>query len=140
MQGAKSMWFDIDQRSEVPIYQQLADGVKKAIAKGILRSGDKLPSVRKLSAQITINPHTIAKSYQELEREGVIETRRGRGTFVASRDDQIKHQEKRKIIDEMVDKILVEAYYMQINADELLDLIEQRVRNWYRQKEEHRGE
>jgi GntR family transcriptional regulator len=134
------MWFDIDLRADTPIYQQLVEGVKKAVATGILQAGDKLPSVRELSTQITINPHTIAKAYQELEREGIIETRRGRGTFVASRENQINQEEKRKLIDKMVDKILIEAFYMGIDEDELLSLIERRVRGWYRQKEEQISE
>ncbi|CEO88169.1 GntR family transcriptional regulator [Syntrophaceticus schinkii] len=92
------MWFDIDQRSSTPIYQQLVEGVKQAVARGILIQGEKLPSVRELAARITINPNTIAKAYQELEREGVIETLRGRGTFVAVQEIKASEGEKKRVI------------------------------------------
>jgi len=75
------LWFDVNPRSDVPIYQQLVDGVKEAVARGILAPGDKLPSVRELAGRIAINPNTIAKAYQEMEREGIIETLRGGGAL-----------------------------------------------------------
>lgn len=125
------MWFNVDQRSSTPIYQQLVEGVKEAVARGVLASGDKLPSVRELAAQITINPNTIAKAYQELEREGIIETLRGRGTFVAARGTQVNREGKKKMIKGMLEKILVEAYYMQVDEAELLALLEETVRKWY---------
>lgn len=128
------MWFNIDSRSQVPIYQQLTEGVKKAVAKGVLQPGEKLPSVRELSVRITVNPNTIAKAYQELEREGIIETLRGRGTFVASRDTVKNEETKRQIVKEMLDKILVEAFYMGMEERELLALIKEEVYRWYGQK------
>lgn len=129
------MWFDVDPRSSVAIYQQLVAGVKEAVARGILETGEKLPSVRELAAQVTINPNTIAKAYQELEREGIIETLRGRGTFVAARKSQKNLEEKEKAIKSMLEKILVEAYYLQFDEKTLLALMEKTVRDWYRDRE-----
>jgi GntR family transcriptional regulator len=129
------LWFDVDPRSEVPIYQQLVDGVKAAVARGILHPGDKLPSVRELAGRIAINPNTIAKAYQELEREGIIETLRGRGTFVAEVQARaIDREEKKKRMREMLEKVLVEAYYLQMEEDEVLSLMEEIVRQWYRER------
>jgi len=129
------MWFDVDPRSSVAIYRQLVDGVKEAVARGILETGEKLPSVRELAAQVTINPNTIAKAYQELEREGIIETLRGRGTFVAARKSQKNLEEKEKAIKSMLEKIMVEAYYLQLDEKTLLALMEKTVQNWYRNRE-----
>jgi len=128
------MWFDVNQRSSVPIYQQLVEGVKEAVAKGFLVAGDKLPSVRELAAQITINPNTIAKAYQELEREGIIESLRGRGTYVAARSHQVSLEEKKKMIKGMLEKILIEAFYLQLGEEELIALMEETVRDWYQER------
>lgn len=127
------MWFDIDQRSSVPIYQQLVEGVKEAVARGVLAVGEKLPSVRELAARTAVNPNTIAKAYQELEREGIIETFRGRGTFVAARKIQVDGEEKKRVIREMLRRVLVEAYYLDLSQEELLSLLEEAVREWYRE-------
>lgn len=129
------MWFDVDPRSSVAIYRQLVAGVKEAVARGVLETGEKLPSVRELAAQVTINPNTIAKAYQELEREGIIETLRGRGTFVAACKQQTNLEEKEKAIKAMLEKILVEAYYLRFDEKTLLGLMEKTVRDWYRNRE-----
>ncbi|AFV12886.1 HTH-type transcriptional repressor YtrA [Thermacetogenium phaeum DSM 12270] len=130
----KELWFDIDQRSSIPIYQQLVDKIKEAVARGILSTGEKLPSVRELAARIAINPNTIAKAYQELEREGVIETLRGRGTFVALWKSRVNEEAKRRVIREMTEKMLVEAFYLGLPREELLEIIEETVREWYRER------
>lgn len=75
--------FNIDLKSSTPIYEQIVNQVKEAILKGYLKKGDPLPSVRKLSVMLDVNPNTIAKAYRELEQNQVIVTLRGRGTFIA---------------------------------------------------------
>ena len=72
----------VDPRSSTPIYEQIELGIKELILKGALKAGEKLPSVREMSSILTINPNTISKAYGELEREGIIETLRGKGTFI----------------------------------------------------------
>jgi GntR family transcriptional regulator len=129
------LWFDVNPRSDVPIYQQLVDGVKKAVARGILAPGDKLPSVRELAGRIAINPNTIAKAYQEMEREGIIETLRGRGSFIAEvQARSIDREEKKRRMREMLEKVLVEAYYMQMEEEEVLAMVEEIIREWYRER------
>jgi len=119
----------------VPIYQQLVNGVKKAVARGILAPGDKLPSVRELAGRIAINPNTIAKAYQEMEREGIIETLRGRGSFIAEvQARSIDREEKKRRMREMLEKVLVEAYYMQMEEEEVLAMVEEIIREWYRER------
>ncbi|ADL49844.1 GntR family transcriptional regulator [Clostridium cellulovorans] len=116
---------NIDPRSSTPIYQQIIDGIKENILKGIVEPGDKLPSVRELSAIITTNPNTISKAYSELEREKVIETIRGRGTFV-SREYKPKIQEDKVImLKEAIKKIVLEAQYMGITKEELEKMLEE---------------
>lgn len=74
----------IDDISPVPVYAQLTEQLLAAVARGAIRRGEQLPSVRDVAAALGINPNTVNRAYVELEREGVLETRRGRGTFVAS--------------------------------------------------------
>lgn len=74
----------IDDVSPVPVYAQLCEQLMAAVARGSIRRGEQLPSVRDVAATLGINPNTVNRAYAELEREGVLETRRGRGTFVAA--------------------------------------------------------
>lgn len=74
----------------LPIYLQIVNQVKRAVASGVLVPGDRLPTVRQLAVDLTINPNTVAKAYQELEREGVISTVPGRGTFVGQKKNSPK--------------------------------------------------
>jgi GntR family transcriptional regulator len=74
----------VDDVSPVPVYAQLCEQLMAAVARGSLRRGEQLPSVRDVAATLGINPNTVNRAYAELEREGVVETRRGRGTFVAA--------------------------------------------------------
>ena len=75
----------VDSRSHVPIYLQIADGIREAVAAGIYRPGDPLPSLRALALDVQVNPNTVQKAYDELAREGLIYAQRGRGLFVAER-------------------------------------------------------
>jgi GntR family transcriptional regulator len=73
--------------SPVPLHAQIAEGIRLAIANGQLKSGDQLPPVRQLSVDLRVNSNTVARVYADLERAGVLETRRGRGTFVRPRSE-----------------------------------------------------
>src|SRR3954451_1348910 len=76
--------FHLDQRSGVATYLQIAQQVREALRLGVLDVGDQLPTVREVVAELAINPNTVAKAYRELEREGLVVARQGRGTFIAS--------------------------------------------------------
>ena len=76
--------FRLDVRSGVPTYLQLVQQVKQALRLGILQPGDQLPTVKEVVAQLAINPNTVLKAYRELDREGLVDGRRGQGTFVSA--------------------------------------------------------
>jgi GntR family transcriptional regulator len=76
--------FHLDSRSGVPTYLQLVQQVKQAVRLGILRPGDQLPTVKDVVGSLAINPNTVLKAYRELDHEGLVEGRRGQGTFVSS--------------------------------------------------------
>ena len=76
--------FNINTTSDKPIYEQIIDNIKELSLKDILKSDDKLPSVRQMASMLSVNPNTVSKAYQELERQKIIHTIRGRGTFISS--------------------------------------------------------
>ena len=83
----------LDYRDSRPIYTQIIDGFKEQISTGVLQSGDKLPSVRELAAELAINPNTIQRSYRTLEVDGWISTVPGKGCFVCSSDCQERERQ-----------------------------------------------
>ena len=115
------MQIRIDNASERAVYQQIIDQIKRDIALGRLLKDEKLPTVRQLAKQLAINPNTIAKAYRQLEREGIIVTRPGTGTFVASLDSNLSRAVKRKLLSEELERIAVEAFHMQIDREILLE-------------------
>lgn len=114
---------NIDGRSSRPIYEQIVDGIKVNILKGILNPGDKLPSVREMATTITANPNTVSRAYMELERQKVIETIRGRGTFVSAFYKPKIEEERLSKLKEELKKIVMEARYMGMDKDELYKII-----------------
>jgi GntR family transcriptional regulator len=72
----------VDPRSGVPMYLQLIEQIKRSVAVGVLAPGEQLPTVKQLAVDLTINPNTVARAYRDLEREAIIETAAGRGSFV----------------------------------------------------------
>jgi GntR family transcriptional regulator len=114
------MQIRIDNASDRPVYQQIIDQVKRDIALGRLDRDEKLPTVRQLAGQLAINPNTIAKAYQQLEREGIITTRPGSGAFVANLDSNLNNSVKKKLISEDLERAVVDAFHMQIDSGTLL--------------------
>lgn len=128
------MWFHIDPSSGTPIYRQIVDQVRQAVASGVLRAGDRLPSVRDMSVELAVNPNTIAKAYQELEREGVIETPRGRGSFIADRDQALPAAERLRQFGEALDRVVADAYRLRIGAAEAVELFRTRLQEAERRR------
>ncbi|MCL6549220.1 MAG: GntR family transcriptional regulator [Alicyclobacillus sp.] len=123
-------WLQVNPRSPVPVYQQVIDGVKAGVAKGLLRPGDRLPSVRELATEIAINHNTIAKAYQELERERVIEVVRGRGTFIALEPVVPNREERLAELRERMRRMLVEAHHLKVSQEELIEMFRQVAEEW----------
>lgn len=129
------MWLQVDPRSSVPMYQQLVEGVRLAVARGDLRAGDRLPSVRELASAMVINHNTIARAYQELEREGLIEVLRGRGTFISQTPEVARPEERREEMRESLRKLVLDAYHLRMSQEEL----ESMLRSQWKQFEGQRG-
>jgi len=119
----------IDSKSPVPIYAQITEQIKSQIAAGQLTPGDQLTTIRQLATDLRINFNTVVRAYQELEREGLISTQRGRGTFVASSPEE---EALAKMRDEKMELIISSA------LEELSNLgySRQEVEQTFRQKVE----
>lgn len=119
--------FNINPRLSTPIYTQIVDEVKASLLKGILKPGDKMPSVRELAKMMTINPNTIQKSYKELERQGIIETLRGKGTFISSEYEGKVDEGKMNIVKKDLKIGLMELKYMGIEDNDILDIVKKLI-------------
>lgn len=108
--------------NNLPIYIQIMDYIKKQIITQELREGDKLPSVRELSTKLKVNPNTIQRSYQELEREDLVFTQRGMGTFVTE-DKEIVKRLKVNMASDVVKNFILEMKSLGFNQKEIIDLI-----------------
>ncbi len=115
----EDVWLRVNPGSGVPIYLQLVEQLKTAIAAGVLEPGQRLPSVRDLAVRITINPNTVARAYQELERLGLVTSRAGRGTHVAAGPPPIPEAERRRRLREAVERLLLEGRTLGFSDDEI---------------------
>ena len=129
------MFLKIDATNGVPLYFQIAKEVKHSIAVGSLRPGEQLPSVREVALQITVNPNTVAKAYRELELQGIVETRRGTGTFVSKEVVSISKEERSRTVAELIDRALDEAEHLRMSESELMRLFDDRVTAFKKEKE-----
>ena len=110
----------IDARDKTPIYAQLERGLRAAMVTGRLQPGDQLPTVRSLAVELRINANTVARVYAELERNGVIETRRGVGSFVKATAEKARTpREHDKRLCAFVTRVLAEAADAGFSADDL---------------------
>ncbi len=113
------MFESIDPRSPTPIYAQIATRVRLAVAAGDLRTGDPLPSVRSLAAELRVNPATVVQAYRELATEGVVEMRQGAGSFVAALESGQKQRVRRAEARRLAREVLESASRAGISAAEL---------------------
>ncbi|MDU1278903.1 MULTISPECIES: GntR family transcriptional regulator [Clostridium] len=115
----------IDSKSSTPIYEQITIGIKELILKNVIRSGDKLPSVRELSTILTINPNTVSKAYMELEKQNIVESIKGKGTFITS--DYRKPVSEEKISKLILDfkRLILEANYLGLEENDLILLLDE---------------
>jgi len=94
--------FRLDLESGVPVYRQIIDQVHGARASGALRPGARLPTVRQLAVDLSINPNTVVRAYRELELTGIITTHQGTGTFLTERKVEINEAERERKLDQLV--------------------------------------
>lgn len=111
------MHIRIDPSGAVPIYQQIIQEVKLLLAGGIISPGEQLPSVRKLAMTLRVNPNTVSKAYNEMEREGIAETRRGEGTFISLSNRQLKENQGEELMKEQIASLVEMAEKFGLSAE-----------------------
>ncbi|CCP20889.1 putative transcriptional regulator (GntR family) [Bacillus velezensis UCMB5036] len=111
-------------QSSKPIYLQIADRVYYRLIRDELSPGDKLPSVREMAVQMKVNPNTIQRTYSEMERLGIVETRRGQGTFIAERSD-LKAELKDRLTKDVFKRFIQEMAELGLSPEEMIDGIKQ---------------
>lgn len=114
----------ISNNSNVPIYEQIVNKIKKAILENELKEDEILPSVRSMSKDLRISFLTVKKAYDELEREGFIKTVQGKGSFVLPRNDNLVKEEQIKNIERHIDEIINISKIAEISKSEIMDLFE----------------
>lgn len=116
--------FTIDVMSRVPVYEQLIKQVEDQVLKGIMKEGDKMPSVRSLSMELSTNPNTIQKAYMELDRRGILVSVPGKGFFISAEALKIVgNQSKEKLSD--LKEIVRKLAYAGVSKSEITDMIEE---------------
>lgn len=112
--------FTVDPKSPLPIYEQLVAQITRSIARGLLRSGEQMPSVRELAGTLLVNPNTVSRAYQELESRNFIVTMRGKGSFIS---DIPLHEVKKAAIQDPLIRLCSVADELSISNEELYQLI-----------------
>ncbi len=124
--------FTVDPRSGVPLYLQLIEQIKRAVALGTLAPGEQLPTVKALALELTVNPNTVARVYRELERDGVIDTSPGRGSFIRTGGSAV---EARRAVADVArtafEGAVREAKSLGLSRDETHDLMTRSIARWY---------
>ena len=123
--------FQIDQKSGIPIYIQIMDQIKHLLATGVLQPGQQLPTIRELAVSLTINLHTVAHAYAELEREGFLTIQRGRGTFISDghHEDELQRLREQKL-KTLVENLVVEVLHLGYEPDEVEEAIVAQIEQW----------
>ena len=122
----------IDFNASKPIYEQVIDEIKKQIARGEIKPGDKLPSQRELAKDIQVNPNTVQRAYREMEILDLVETKRGRGTFIKD-DDKVIKEINEQMAHSAVQKFITEMVSIGFEKEEIINLLksefERRIKN-----------
>jgi len=107
----------------VPIYLQIVQQIRRLVASGELSPGEELPSIRVLAESLVVNPNTIARAYRELEQAGIVSSSRGLGTFVAEFSQSTSRSERRAVLAEKAQALVLEAHQMGVPLSELNEIV-----------------
>lgn len=114
----------ISGASQEPLYEQIANQIKNQIILGELKPGDALPSIRKLAKELQISVITTKRAYDELEKDGFIETVGGKGSFVSADNKELFREKRLRMLEEKLSEIIAESRYLGISVEELKAMID----------------
>jgi GntR family transcriptional regulator len=121
------MFSDLDPKSAVPLYEQIAVRLKAAVATGELRPADALPSVRQLAGRLRINPATVVQAYRSLESDGFVEIRQGAGTFVRTVEGEARARERQAQARRLIRRLLADSARLGLSRQELKDAMKHQL-------------
>jgi GntR family transcriptional regulator len=127
--------FQISTGTTAPIYRQIVEQVRRGVLGGSLPVGTALPSVRALAEQLVVNPNTVARAYQELTGDGLIQSQPGRGYFVSEKRAMFTTPERRRRLREVLEPFVSEALTLQFSSDEILRAVRERLQEYQIQSE-----
>lgn len=113
----------VDLKNPKPIYEQVRDGIKNLIIRGVLEPDEKIPSVREMAQNLAINPNTIQKAYRDLEVQGFVYQIPGKGTFVQSRTPGQNREKMEQLLTEVVERVR-ELIYLGVSKEELKQVLD----------------
>jgi GntR family transcriptional regulator len=121
----------VDPRSGVPIYLQVTEQIKRSVALGILGSGEQLPTVKQLALDLTVNPNTVARAYRDLERDGIIETASGRGSFVRNTGAEAGHSAATDVARVTIEHAVREAKSVGLDREQTHTIAVAAINRWF---------
>jgi GntR family transcriptional regulator len=121
------MFSDLDPKSAVPLYEQIAVRLKAAVATGELRPTDALPSVRQLAGRLRINPATVVQAYRSLESDGFVEIRQGAGTYVRTMEGEARARERQAQARRLIRQLLADSARLGLSRQELKDAMKHQL-------------
>ena len=121
------MLLRVDPRSSEPLFEQLVFQVKRAVAEGGLGPGARLPSVRELAKMLAINPNTVVRAIEALERDGVIVRRQGAGCFVSDKPSDLAARERTRRLEGLFARAVTEAFHLGFGPAEIREVVEERL-------------
>lgn len=124
------MFIQIKPASSKPIYIQIVEQIKYAIASGVAKEGEQLLSVRELARQLRVNPNTVSKAYHELEREKYLMTHKGKGVYVAPSTSILTLEEKERLVGEKLEGALVDAMNLGLSFKEVRNILKKTIENF----------
>jgi len=126
---------EIDPASPIPRYLQIVQQIRRLVALGALRPGERLPTVRELAVLARVNRNTAARAVHRLESEGLVRTQVGQGTFVAAAPEPVDRARREESVDEMIDRLLIEAHTLGMPLEELGWRLSRRIDRFRRRRE-----
>jgi GntR family transcriptional regulator len=128
------MRLQLNFKSGTPVYLQVVDQIKAAVASGALRTGEALPAIRPLAEDLRVNRNTIAKAYAELEHQGVIETVAGTGCFIREAGSPLRKAARLELLAQEIDRAVTQAHHLMVSKAEFLKLSEERLDAFEKQR------
>lgn len=121
------MYLNIDQNSGTPVYIQITEQIKKAISIGVFEIGKPIPTIREIAIQLRINPNTVAKAIKELEREGILKTFVGKGSFVTENSLNITKKDQEGQALQLIEQFIKDVKWLNVDKDLVINMIQE---NW----------